>query len=209
MSGLHLRSYQISDQMLMPNGGIVTGLELKFLTPELLGEVAELDHLCLGGLWTLEGYRRELESPNSDILVWTSQPGGETFEGIPSPRVAISDPPPVVGMGCLWAILDEAHITLLAVHPDYRKLGLGKTLLRALLESARRRGLARATLEVRASNAIAIALYERFGFQVAGTRRGYYADTGEDALILWLGGLQSAEFREFLRDRSRESGSLP
>jgi ribosomal-protein-alanine N-acetyltransferase len=193
----------------MQNAQIVTALELKFLTPEGLEAVAELDRLCLGGLWTPEGYRRELESPNSDILISTSRLGGERFEGIPSPRAAIPDPPPVAGMGCLWAILDEAHITLLAVHPDCRNLGLGKTLLAALLESARRRGLARATLEVRASNAIAISLYEQFGFQVAGTRRGYYADTGEDALILWRWGLQSAEFRDFPGDRSRESGSLP
>jgi ribosomal-protein-alanine N-acetyltransferase len=97
-------------------------------------------------------------------------------------------------MGCLWAILDEAHITILVVHPDYQRQGLGQAMLLALLQVASDRGLERATLEVRASNQPALSLYQKFGFKIAGRRRRYYKDTNEDALILWRGDLQQPDF---------------
>lgn len=121
----------------------------------------------------------------------------------------------LVGLGCLWAILEEAHITLLAIHPDYRQQGLGQIVLLGLLSTARRRGLERATLEVRVSNAAAIALYEKFGFQTAGRRQRYYTQPEEDALMLWRSGLQNPEFHQFLtwqahqlRRRLAENGWL-
>lgn len=101
-------------------------------------------------------------------------------------------------MSCFWSILEEAHITILAVHPQYHRQGLGQVLLYSVLETAREQGLERATLEVRASNLGAICLYEKFGFQIAGRRRGYYKDNDEDALILWLSGLQQPEFSSTL-----------
>ena len=97
-------------------------------------------------------------------------------------------------MGCFWSILEEAHITLLAVHPQYHRQGLGQALLCYLLKRASDNGLERATLEVRASNSAAIALYQKFGFKTAGRRRGYYQDNGEDALVLWLSDLQHPRF---------------
>jgi ribosomal-protein-alanine N-acetyltransferase len=75
------------------------------------------------------------------------------------------------------------HLMNVAVDPDVRRRGLGTMLLEAMLERAGRD--AAYTLEVRTSNAAAIALYERFGFRQAGTRHRYYADTGEDAVIMW------------------------
>jgi ribosomal-protein-alanine N-acetyltransferase len=101
-------------------------------------------------------------------------------------------------MGCFWAILDEAHITLLAVHPQYQHRGLGQAMLLALLVAASDRGLERATLEVRASNQPALSLYQKFGFKLAGRRRRYYKDTNEDALIFWRGDLQQPEFQSTL-----------
>ena len=80
----------------------------------------------------------------------------------------------------------------------YRGQGLGQALLYALLLLAQRRGLEWATLEVRASNQTAIALYQKFGFEQVGERRGYYPDTGEAALILWRKGLQRPEFQDCL-----------
>jgi ribosomal-protein-alanine N-acetyltransferase len=77
-------------------------------------------------------------------------------------------------------------------------------MLCALLDRARHRDMARATLEVRASNQSAISLYQKLGFQVAGRRKRYYTDTGEDALILWRGGLQSNEFATLLATRWAE-----
>ena len=92
----------------------------------------------------------------------------------------------------------------MAIHPDYQSQGFGQALLYALLKSAYQRKLEWATLEVRSSNLVAISLYQKFGFQEAGRRRGYYQDSGEDALILWRGGLQKPEFKQDLAKWERE-----
>lgn len=162
--------------------------QIKPLTVEQLPAVVELDRLCFGGLWTIEGYRQELFSPTSNLLVVSVDAASQGLK--------VNET--LVGVGCLWAILDEAHITILGVHPDYRHQGLGQLLLEVMLQVSRRRGLKRATLEVKASNQAALSLYQKFGFQEAGRRRGYYKDTGEDALILWRSGIQTSEMGEKL-----------
>ncbi|MCG6135891.1 MAG: ribosomal protein S18-alanine N-acetyltransferase [Nostoc sp. LLA-1] len=153
-------------------------LKLKSLTVDDLSAILELDQACFGGLWTLEGYQRELDSPNSELL------------GLFSPLSQST----LLGMGCFWSILEEAHITILAIHPQYHRQGLGQALLYSLLKTASDHGLERATLEVRASNVEAISLYQKFGFKTAGRRRRYYQDNGEDALVLWLSDLQHPQF---------------
>jgi ribosomal-protein-alanine N-acetyltransferase len=90
----------------------------------------------------------------------------------------------VVGYLCLWEIGHEIHITNLAVHPTYRRQGIARVLLGGTLEEARRTAVEQVFLEVRPTNTEARALYERFGFQVVGRRKGYYFDTGEDALVM-------------------------
>jgi [ribosomal protein S18]-alanine N-acetyltransferase len=92
----------------------------------------------------------------------------------------------LVGYVCLWEIGDELHVTNIAVHPDSRQRGLGRTLLATVLEDARRERLRIVGLEVRPSNREALSLYESFGFRVVGRRKGYYYDTGEDALVMEL-----------------------
>nr|WP_279308292.1 ribosomal protein S18-alanine N-acetyltransferase [Nodosilinea sp. FACHB-131] len=178
----------------------------------------------MGGLWSAEGYRRELDSPNSCLLVLVHQPhsiqenqadlstasmadlktasDSEDAELQPGPASELdhSDGSALLGLGCYWAILDEAHITVLAVDPRYQRRGLGKWLLVNLLTDASERALTRATLEVRPSNSRALALYESFGFETLGRRRRYYAD-GEDALILWRKSLKTAEFRDQLQQQ--------
>lgn len=209
----------------------VTFLKLKPLTLEQLNAVVELDQLCFGGLWTRSGYERELESPNSQLLILeaASEQGESGFQtpssGVgagssvspeieiegtntkPAPtqnsptadsEAAPNRPNPLIGLGCYWSILEEAHITILAVHPDYQHQGLGQLLLYALLRDAKKRRLEWATLEVKPSNQAALSLYQKFGFIEAGRRRRYYKDTGEDALILWRGGLQKQDFKETL-----------
>lgn len=190
-------------------------LELKSLTADLLPTVVEFDRLCLGGLWTIDGYRREIESPNSELIVLQpvshphlshepephSQPHSNCHGMSAQPRVSQGDRPPqepILGLGCLWMIADEAHITLLAVHPNYRQQGFGQLLLHRLLTAARHHNLRWATLEVRVSNQAAISLYQKFGFEVVGQRKRYYQDTGEDALILWVKGLQHSSYADML-----------
>ena len=90
----------------------------------------------------------------------------------------------VVGYLCFWEIGHEIHITNLAVHPRWRRGGVGRRLLAAALAGGVARGVTLAFLEVRPSNTHALALYESLGFQVIGRRNGYYFDTGEDALVM-------------------------
>lgn len=166
--------------LILPNN-----LELKPLTTQLLPAAVELDRLCFGKLWNLDGYQRELESPNSDLLAIQQIATGATD-------------PKLLGIACQWAILEEAHIALLAVRPDCQHQGLGQFLLYSLLLAARDRGLKWATLEVGVSNQAALNLYQKFGFVILGQRRRYYQQTGEDASIMWLEGLQKPEFEQTL-----------
>ncbi|MEG5162576.1 ribosomal protein S18-alanine N-acetyltransferase [Microcoleus sp. AT3-A2] len=176
-------------------------LQIKHLAAEHLNSAVELDRLCFGGLWTLEGYGRELGSPNSDLLgLWASETEvGESAQNLArtgAPPLQI--PPTLIGLGCLWAILEEAHITILAIHPRFQGQGLGQALLWVLLNKAHYRQLERATLEVRESNLAAVSLYKKFGFKEAGRRKRYYEDTREDALVMWRSGLEKPEFQQYL-----------
>ena len=90
----------------------------------------------------------------------------------------------VVGYLCLLEIGDELHITNVAVHLEYRRRGIARSLLTGVLDDARARKLKLVVLEVRPSNPEARTLYESFGFRIVGRRHGYYYDTGEDALIM-------------------------
>jgi len=92
---------------------------------------------------------------------------------------------PVAGFCAFWLVFDEIHINNVAIRPRYRGQGMGTALMRHVLAEAVRLGARRATLEVRASNADALRLYERLGFYVAASRRHYYSHPVEDALILW------------------------
>jgi ribosomal-protein-alanine N-acetyltransferase len=90
----------------------------------------------------------------------------------------------IVGYLCIWEIGDEIHVTNIAIHPAHRRRGIARDLLAGLIADARGRDLRMIVLEVRPSNHHAIALYESFNFRVTGRRRGYYYDTGEDALVM-------------------------
>lgn len=90
----------------------------------------------------------------------------------------------LVGYVCLWEIGHETHITNLAVHPSFRRRGVARALLKRTIEDARRNGVELVFLEVRPTNVEAVMLYESFGFRVIGRRKGYYFDTGEDALVM-------------------------
>jgi ribosomal-protein-alanine N-acetyltransferase len=92
---------------------------------------------------------------------------------------------PVAGFCAFWLVFDEIHINNVAVRPQFRGRGIGTTLMHHVLAEGRELGARRATLEVRASNEAARRLYERLGFYVAATRRNYYTNPVEDALILW------------------------
>lgn len=94
-------------------------------------------------------------------------------------------PEQVLGYGGMWIIIDEAHITNIAIIKESRGKKLGELLMQGMFSLAMQKGAVRMTLEVRPSNDIAQRLYKKMGFKVAGIRPGYYVDTSEDALIMW------------------------
>lgn len=107
----------------------------------------------------------------------------------------------VVGYIGAWAVLDEVHITTFAVDPSRRNQRIGRRLLAALLRNAVEEGGRWTVLEVRESNASAIALYTTFGFRQVGVRKKYY-ENGENALVLWVGQMQQKAFRDRLEELS-------
>ena len=91
----------------------------------------------------------------------------------------------IVGYTGMWKILDEGHITNIAVHPKARRKRVATMMVEELIKVAKQCDIEKLTLEVRESNILAQTLYRKFGFEVLGARKGYYADNKEDALIMW------------------------
>ena len=124
-------------------------------------------------------------------LPWTEQAFADAFTGEPFRAYGIREESgesvgELVGYIAVYRTPDEVEILNIAVREDRRRQGYARLLMATALQDARETGILRAVLEVRVGNAPAIALYESFGFHAAGRRRGYYQDTGEDALIYVL-----------------------
>lgn len=129
--------------------------------------ILAVEHVCFTNPWTREMYQAELQK-----------------EGVAYFFLARDRERQVIGFCSFWRVLDELHINNLAVLPDRRQHGLGSALLARVLAEAPALGATRAYLEVRQSNDVARRLYERYGFTVTGTRRGYYSQPVEDAIVL-------------------------
>ncbi|MDQ6695250.1 MAG: ribosomal protein S18-alanine N-acetyltransferase [Chloroflexota bacterium] len=100
---------------------------------------------------------------------------------------------PIVGYAGLWLMVDEGHVTTIGVHPSQRGHGAGELLFLGLFDIAREMKAHRVTLEVRVTNTGAQALYKKYGMEIAGLRKRYYSDNGEDAYIMWSELLTSPE----------------
>jgi [ribosomal protein S18]-alanine N-acetyltransferase len=92
----------------------------------------------------------------------------------------------IIGYCGMWVVIDEAHITNVAVLPEYRGKKLGEALMRNVMETAKQLGATTMTLEVRVSNHVAQSLYRKLGFLNGGIRKQYYPDNQEDALVMWV-----------------------
>lgn len=112
----------------------------------------------------------------------------------------------LAGYGGLMCHLDEGHITTLAVDPRYQHRRVGTRILLALVEEARRRPVKSLALEVRVANWPAQRLYSWFGFRPVGVRKNYYAETGEDALVMWIDDVRSDEMGQRLARIRRAIG---
>ncbi len=169
---------------------------VRSLETQDLADAVALDLQIFGGWWSLPSYQTEFQRSSSSLLgLWLQTNVDKSGTVVGPTTVSL---PRLIGISCLWRVLDEAHITILGIYPQYQGRGLGQALLVSLLQTAHHHQSARATLEVRASNAAAVALYTKLGFQTAGRRPQYY-DNGDDALILWQGSLQSSSFLRSLQ----------
>ena len=146
------------------------------MRPDDLDEVVTIERASFGMPWSRGAFLYEIEQ-NRVARCWV-----------------LREDDRVAAYLCLWEIADELHVTNIAVHPALRRRGLARRLLAAILEDGRARRLRAVTLEVRPTNDEARTLYESFGFRVVGRRRGYYYDTGEDALIM-ESDLQTSQIR--------------
>lgn len=129
--------------------------------------IAYLEQTCFADPWSRAAISDEIEKNPMSVYIVAEENGT------------------VVGYAGLWQILDEGHITNIAVSGQCRRRGIGDMVVTELIRYSMKRGVAAFTLEVRPSNTGAIRLYENHGFKEEGRRCGYYAD-GEDAIIMWL-----------------------
>ncbi|MEK6223451.1 MAG: ribosomal protein S18-alanine N-acetyltransferase [Thermodesulfobacteriales bacterium] len=139
--------------------------EIESIGPEDLDEIVAIENVSYPSPWPKQIFEREIEAQNSYKRIIR-------FSGS------------VVAYIVTWTVHDEVHILNIAVHPDFRKIGLGEMLLRDCLGFSSDRGLKLAVLEVRTSNNSAIKLYEKIGFKTLRVRKKYYSDTGEDAYVM-------------------------
>lgn len=129
--------------------------------------IEKLEKQCFTTPWSYESLRYDIVE-NNRALYLVAEIEGE-----------------ICGYAGIWKIVDEGHITNVAVAPAHRRKHIASALLESLFRVTERAGIVRHTLEVRAGNEGAIRLYESFGFKADGIRKGYYEDNGEDALIMW------------------------
>jgi len=135
--------------------------------------------------------QQEQERPRKSRLFPLSLLPSRPAVTVPSPDLAA-----IIGFAGLWLMVDEAHITTIAMHPNYRRLGLGEFLLVSLIDIAYDIGAKWVTLEVRVSNYTAQNLYRKYGFREAGLRHRYYGDNQEDALIMWTDEINSPGYKQ-------------
>ncbi len=180
--------------------------------------VIEIERLAYPSTWPPSAYRKELqdnrwahyivmrdkhlqeervselpeaEKPRRSRLFPLSLLPGRPVATTPSPELAS-----IIGFAGLWLMVDEAHITTIAMHPEHRARGLGEFLLVSLIDIAYTIGARWVTLEVRVSNYVAQNLYRKYGFREAGVRHRYYSDNQEDAIIMWTDEINSPTYKQ-------------
>ncbi len=167
-----------------------------------LATVSYIEKQVFATPWSIQAYRQELlfhDTATYLVLRYVGTPG----EGAPALRRpwGTRQDPSLLGYGAVWMIIEEAHISTLALRPSWRGRGLGELLLAGLIEGALDQAAETVTLEVRQSNRIAQKLYSKYGFVQTGLRRRYYPDNQEDALIMSTPPIQAEAYRAAFQAR--------
>lgn len=140
--------------------------EIKNMTKEHIEQIVEIEKSCFEIPWSKKSFQDELDKKYMAIYL-----------------VALENEK-VVGYGGMWHVVNEGHITNIAVHKDFRKKGIAKSIISELIKIAKEKEMIGITLEVRKSNEIALNLYKKQGFILEGIRKEYY-ENKEDAIIMW------------------------
>jgi ribosomal-protein-alanine N-acetyltransferase len=177
-----------------------------------VAQVLEIDRESYTIPWPASAYRREILH-NRSARYYVLREVREGLQPEPDPEPQKSRLPflrwhlrtgdatdgrrgTIVGYAGMWMMIDEAHITTIAVRTEWRGRGFGELLLASLVETAVDMGARRLTLEVRVSNDAAQKLYEKYGFHEQGTRLRYYSDNNEDAYIMTTDDVRQQEYRD-------------
>jgi ribosomal-protein-alanine N-acetyltransferase len=142
---------------------------IRRMTVQDVPAVSQIDHMSFTLPWPEHSFHYEV-SENRVSHCW----------------VAETEDKRIAAMIVSWIIVDEMHIATIATHPDFRRQGIGKRILRDALADGREAGAHMAFLEVREGNAAAQTMYRKFGFEITGRRPRYYKDNGEDAILMTL-----------------------
>ena len=143
-------------------------LTFRLMSEEDIDDVLEIEHKSFATPWSREDFFNEITHNQFALYV------------------VLEEDNKVIGYCGAWIVVDEAHITNVALLPEYRGRKLGEALMRQLMELASEKGAITMTLEVRVSNFTAQSLYRKLGFQNGAIRKNYYTDNQEDALVMWV-----------------------
>ncbi|PLS17240.1 ribosomal-protein-alanine N-acetyltransferase [Bacillus sp. M6-12] len=143
-------------------------MSFRFMTEEDIDQILVVERKSFTLPWSREAFYNELHHNQYAVYIVLEEDGV------------------IIGYCGAWIVIDEAHITNIAVLPEYRGRRLGEALLRKMMEIAKGMNVITMTLEVRVTNIVAQSLYEKLGFQRGGIRKNYYTDNQEDAMVMWV-----------------------
>lgn len=148
-------------------------LTIRPMTLDDVAQAAQIDRMSFSLPWSEYSFKHEVaENENTRAYVAElKQSDGKSS---------------IAGLVIIWLVLDEVHVGTIAVHPENRRMGIGRLLMVKALQESAEQGSKLVYLEVRRSNLAAIRMYQEFGFQIVGERKKYYQDNGEDALLMTL-----------------------
>jgi ribosomal-protein-alanine N-acetyltransferase len=143
-------------------------ISYRLMTVADIDQILIIEHAAFATPWSREAFHNEMvNNPYASYIV-------------------MQESEKIIGYCGLWVVLEDAHVTNIAVLPEYRGKKLGEALLNQAVELTKALGAERLSLEVRVSNHVAQSLYRKLGFQNGGLRKKYYTDNGEDALVMWM-----------------------
>jgi [ribosomal protein S18]-alanine N-acetyltransferase len=140
----------------------------RYMKEEDIDQVLVVEHASFATPWSREAFYNEINTNRFATYI------------------VLEEDQKIIGYCGVWIVVDEAHVTNVAILPDYRGRKLGQVMMSKLIEIAKDKGAKSMTLEVRVTNYPALALYRKFGFQNGGIRKNYYSDNQEDALVMWV-----------------------